>query len=610
MNGYKVLLGRLSDGMSLRARLFWIILLSSLVPFIVTLILFHNNSRKALEEQIGAYTVEIAKQVDQQLDAFVEEAERLADVIRFNKDVQFFLEMERLTYDYSEQSAMIKVRELIGNLLVLRSNMKGIFIINDHKLVAYNAGSKVIDFDYRYEEQTWYRLIRETEKISFLPPREQTYVSGDPVITFAIRLMNHDGVKPAGTLILDFNPEFIAEKIKHLHIGRTGYVFMMTEAGELVELGEPRQEDSFTDQLLGSQSMQQSSGYFVDDSADGESMLVSFSTSSKTGWKIVCVVPFREVASGIQQMRFTLILIGICFVLLVFLVSTYFSRKITQPFKQFESSMKRAEKGDFTIRIPIDGKDEIGRLANNFNHMLKQLAHLKEEVYMATISEYKHKLMSKESELKALQAQINPHFLYNTLNTMSCIGEVYELEEVTSISRNLAEMFKYSMEGENFERLEDELGHVLAYFRIVQIRYPGRFNIHIQVPFELQSCYLLKLTLQPLVENAVQHGLVPKNREGKVVISACIVGEDLSITVADDGIGIPDNKLPAIRQSVSREDRRPDRKHASIGLSNVRKRLRLYYGNRATLEISSNEWSGTTVSIQMPVNRDGEHKVV
>lgn len=601
MNKLKFLMNNLISELSIKSKLFWIILLSSSLPFLITLILFDNHSQSALEKEIGTYTIEIAKNVDKQLDLFFEEAEGLSNIIKYNDNVQLFLDLERLTYDISEQLIVRDVLKHIANLRVLRSYLKGIFLINDYGMITYNSSTDVIDFDYSFEEQRWFQELNELRGFRIISTRPQFYMKGDDVITFASRIFQLTRFKSTGTLMLDFNPDFVASKTSGVKIGETGYVFtLQNNLDILIPLGP--YSSKLVESSLFQNNLLQQSGYYIDRFDNGEKMLVGFSTSSKTGWKTVGVVPLKELSSGIQQIRLYLLVISILFVLSIFMISTFFSAAFTKPFKQLESSMAGVEKGDFSIRVEINKRDEIGRLSMKFNHMLKQLIHLKEEVYLATVREYDLKLKRKEYELRALQAQINPHFLYNTLNTMSCIGEVYEIDEVSAMSKSLAEMFKYSMDEKKFTSIDDEILHVKAYFQIIQIRYPDRFNIHFNIHDRLRSCSLLKLILQPLVENAVLHGLVPKDGEGNIWIAAILENSELQITVTDDGLGITDNILQSI-QEIHKEE---NSHSIHIGLYNIQQRLHLHYGENAKLSISNMKSGGTTAKIQLPVRWEDE----
>jgi two-component system sensor histidine kinase YesM len=262
------------------------------------------------------------------------------------------------------------------------------------------------------------------------------------------------------------------------------------------------------------------------------------------------------------------------------------------------------EKGNLDTRMPITRGDEFGKLGRRFNHMLEQIKVLKETVHRAQIREYRLKLLQRESEFAALQAQINPHFLYNTLNTMTCMAEVNDFEEMAQMSKSLAKMFKYSTGRSNYTSLGAELQHVQSYMQIIRTRYPGMLDFRLELDEDLKPVRILKLILQPLVENACVHGFKGLRRKGLIRVSAVKERNELLICVTDNGVGISPGKLEQIRGSTAEQEgaQGEERGRAGhIGLVNVRSRLALYYEGRAGMNIESVPGEGTTVRLCIPL---------
>ncbi len=388
-----------------------------------------------------------------------------------------------------------------------------------------------------------------------------------------------------------------------VQIGKTGYVAILSETGQLLFSRESLSNE-LVDGLLDLQILERDSGY---DSLniEGVQTLVAFHTSPKTGWKIVSVVPFHEVSGTIANVRNSIYIIAGAAVLLVILFSRYLSQVITSPLFQLREYMRKAETGNFSLRVPLHRSDEFGMLTKTFNRMLERLESYKERVFLSEMREMKLQLLNRESELMALQMQINPHFLYNTLNTMRCIGEVYEVKEVAEMSESLGDMFKYSIEHNRYKRLEEEIRHVKSYLSIIQIRYQGLVHCHYDIPEQLNELPVLKLIVQPLVENAVEHGIIPMGGAGNIEIKARMDKDSvLVIQVHDDGIGIPEPKLLEIQDTLrSLDDSFTSEAWSAghIGLDNVQQRLRLNYGRKGRLTIQSKPHQGTTVQICIPI---------
>jgi two-component system sensor histidine kinase YesM len=584
---------------SMAIKIFVIFCLVSLFSLLLTGMIIYQSSSQALEEELGIYTIEIAKQVDHKLESFQDEMQRISNIIRFHSDVQEFLKFRQVTDDLKNIQAINEIRELFVSIGNLRGNLSGIFLLNDYGLMVYEAFDSVVKRSYSFDREIWYQEMKNAEGFRFWPVRPQSYVDDRPVVTFAGRLIEFDRYRDKGTLLFDFKPDIINQMSEDIRLGQTGYVFLMTEQGLPVNPNSPFPQElvakSQFKEVLGHES-----GHFLID-YKGEKTLVGYYTSQSTGWKIVGIVPFEEVATGIRNVRYVLAVIVWVSVLLISLVSIWFSRMITRPLKRLENNMKEVQRGNFAVHIPIDRHDEIGRLGNRFNHMIKELNRMREEVYLSQISKYKQQLLRREAELSALQAQINPHFLYNTLNTMTCIGEVYDVEEITTVSKCLAHMFKYSISASHQAELREELDHVDAFMKIINVRFPGRFKLHTDIGDEsLYDVKVVKLILQPLVENAVIHGLECKQGSGNVWIKVSRTDSELKIMIKDDGIGMSQTRLKQIRESLESIEQKTRESEGHIGLLNVKQRLYLHYGKKAALDIQSEPDIGTIVKLDLP----------
>ena len=211
----------------------------------------------------------------------------------------------------------------------------------------------------------------------------------------------------------------------------------------------------------------------------------------------------------------------------------------------------------------------------------------------------------RESELSALQSQINPHFLYNTLECMRSIGLYYESPEIVSISTAMADIFRYSIKGSPMVALEEELRIIRQYMNIIDVRFDGRFHAETDCTPETLSCIIPKMILQPLVENAIYHGLEPQKGNGTVTIRARLHNEELVVVVQDDGIGMAPEEVDRLRAALASPNAAIDRSFAkrSIGLANIAQRIRLFSRDRCAIEIRSRRGEGTSVCIRLPSRR-------
>jgi len=265
--------------------------------------------------------------------------------------------------------------------------------------------------------------------------------------------------------------------------------------------------------------------------------------------------------------------------------------------------MQRVERGNFSERIPVeDISSETGKLSRVFNKMMDSLDFLIKQVYEAQIR-------TKDAQLLALQTQINPHFLYNTLNMMKSMANKHGVPEVGKTAEALADMFRYSLtDWSQPVLLEKELLNVRHLLQIQQTRFGNRFSFQIEVDDELKSIPILKLLVQPLVENAIVHGVEHLRSGGMISLVGTKEGEMLKLSVTDNGKGMSEQELAELRQQLDQDKLYdPEGTSKGIGLSNLVRRLNLYYGDHASLDIYSIPYEETSFTLMIPV--ESQHMI-
>lgn len=314
------------------------------------------------------------------------------------------------------------------------------------------------------------------------------------------------------------------------------------------------------------------------------------------GWTVLCVEPRETVFSELTSIKYTTY--ALLFGMLLVVSAVYIIQEIslTNTLRRFISHINAISEGEKVGPLRLQYTAEFSQLAGAFNHMMSQLSELN-----AKNLEYHEKILlqdleNKQSRLLALQSQINPHFLYNTLECINSAGAVCGSREVEEMTTALASIFRYAIKGDNTVALRDELASLQDYLTIQQIRFPGRFTVQYDIPAELKGLSMLKLLLQPVVENSISHGF--KNRKPPCVIQikAELDANKLRITIRDNGAGIPETELKRLRESLEQQGRQT----SSIGLMNIQRRIRLYYGDAYTLEVDSAEGRGTAVTLLLP----------
>lgn len=266
---------------------------------------------------------------------------------------------------------------------------------------------------------------------------------------------------------------------------------------------------------------------------------------------------------------------------------------ITEPISGLCEMTRQAGKGDFAVRAPEGGNDELAVLNQGFNQMVERIGNLVEDIRV-------EQLNLRAMELKLLQAQINPHFLYNTLDTIIWLAEAGQKEQVVMMVSTLSDFFRTTLsKGRDYITVKEETAHIRSYLTIQQFRYRDILEYEIDIPEELEEYQILKLTLQPLVENALYHGIKNKRGLGHILVSGKKQGDHLVFTVRDNGKGMDPERLAYVQRLISGELKDEDAP-SGFGLFNVNQRLQLNYGSEYGLILASEEGEWTEVNVIIP----------
>lgn len=324
----------------------------------------------------------------------------------------------------------------------------------------------------------------------------------------------------------------------------------------------------------------------------------------ENGWKIVSIIPMKELSSDMNEIvKISFILALICIVLLMFFGHNII-KNITRPINVIVNFLKNTETNTLKKRIEIPQQNEIAIIASSINIMLDRVENMTKKIVENQTLLYESKLAEQNAELVALQSQINPHFLYNTLNCLSNIGLAYDIPEVADIAVAMSNIYRYSIKGDKIVCLSDEIQSIREYLRIMDIRFNGKFETEYKFDESLLKLFTLRMILQPIVENAVYHGMELSKKKGKLIIEGKISeDEQLILTVQNDGKAMSPLQLESLRKTILDYESMGlySAEKSSIGLSNINKRIKIQFGNQYGLHIVSEESVGTKVTIILPV---------
>ena len=402
--------------------------------------------------------------------------------------------------------------------------------------------------------------------------------------------LTRNGSSLLGVLLVDMNYSSIEQLLKKANTDTSGeYVYLMASDGEIIY--HPKQ--NMIHMGMYQENNKKAAGYedtTIEETFQGEKRLVTVKTISYTGWKLVSVVPMKSFSMGMTGMRNLVVLLVALTVLAAVLLNQMVSARISKPLRRLNNSVKEWESGNMNPDIYIGGSMEVEHLGKTLQSTVSQIHQLMNDI----VVEQEEK---RKSELDALQSQINPHFLYNTLDSIVWMitGERYD--DAVFMITQLASLFRISLsKGKTVIRIEDEVKHAQNYMNIQKIRYKNSFEVDFQIEEEILDGCIVKLVLQPLLENAIYYGMEFMDGEGEIHVRGYRKNQDVYLEVEDNGLGMPEKEAAELLNGKER----PHKHGSGVGLVNVHSRLKLRFGENYGLIIHSCPDEGMLVQIHIP----------
>ena len=450
------------------------------------------------------------------------------------------------------------------------------------------------------QRQDWFAAaVDRIENLHFSTPHVQNLFE-DPdyryrgVVSLSRQVeLTRAGSIEGGVLVVDMSFSGIEQICKDVELASSdGYLYLIDGDGEIIY--HPRQQLIYAGLL--EENNRTAAGYEDGSHAEtfgGAKRQVTVKTVGYTGWKLVGVVPADNIWDNYGQLLLFFLFVVLFSIFLLVFVNLHLSERISVPIKTLERAVKELEAGREEVDIDVSGPYEIERLGHSIRSMVSTMRHLMDDII-------EQEAQKRRSELDVLQSQINPHFLYNTLDSVVWMTENGRTDEAILMVTSLARFFRISLSrGSNIIPIADELEHARHYLTIQKMRYKNKFSAVIAAEDGVEGLYTIKLIVQPILENAIYHGMAYADGDGEITVRARRDGEDVVIEVADNGPGMPEEMVERLLdQSYAAA---PGTKGSGIGLRNVHQRIRLTFGEEYGLAIHSEPDAGTTVCIRLPV---------
>ncbi|MGI6776804.1 MAG: cache domain-containing sensor histidine kinase [Acetivibrionales bacterium] len=595
---------------SLKMELISYNLLLIIIPLIITSLVSYRVYKKSMLQEVSEYSLKIINQLSSNIDMYLEDMVSISILTMYDKELQNILKKDDETYYIDEKYANLYREDKLKNFLFMLNNLRteidAVFIYGNDGHVYHNIkgrgiiGASGYNSEYDYKKSDWYKRAKQADgKSIIIETHKQEQILGEVNEVFSVAKIIKDinYGNEIGTILIDVNLTNIERICRNVIYSESEQIIIFDGHGNIVFSTVQNVRGSLARQIF-DRIRDNEFGSYLEYFLDKEH-LVTYTTSNYSSWKVVRFVPATHLLSALQfikRLTFAVILLFMVFAaVLLFVISS----KITSPVYKLREQMKLVEKGELNASVDVVSNNEIGQLSDSFNRMVRRLRDLVHRVYEV-------QLQKKEAQLIALQSQINPHFLYNTLDSIHMMAEMNNDFEVSRMVTTLAKLLRYSISsGSDFVKIADELDHVRNYIAIQQIRYENKFKFFSEVNEECKEYSTLKLTFQPLVENCIYHGFKNKKGKGFILLSIEKVNESLLIKIIDNGIGMTEERLAHVRGMLGKYDKSLD--HKSIGISNVNNRIKNSFGEKYGIEVYSNQGIGTEVHLLIPaVIKNGE----
>lgn len=578
--------------MKIREKLTYSHIFIALIPFLTIGFVGIRLSLQEAERNVNQHTVQLITQVGQTLNLYINSVEKtvnemIAVVEKTAIDKVYDKERENwknnITYVKDYMDILAKTHEEIAGILYASATDKYI-----------STGMSRVSRD-SFQNESWYQeacsdpdTLHIISRVTGRNIATNASYSTDDVFSVVKAVKDSATGKVGGVMLFDIRHTIISSSIQDAAIGTDGFIFVLdnqdrmvyTPTNKIIYRIKPEWLKKENEPLVMNIS--------------GNRYHIRFQVSEYTGWKVVSVSSYQEIMEEIGNMVIWYALILVLTLCVVLLVALKISGMITRPILALRNLMNKAERGDLTVRFESKYQDEVSELGRKFNFMLERIQKLVNRVY----EEEENK---RQAQLKIVQEQFKPHFLYNTLDTINWLAKSHGAMDVVQMINALTNIFRIGLNsGRDYIKLSEEIRYISNYLYIQKVRYGEKVTYEIDIEETCQKVAVPKFLLQPLVENAIYHGVKQKRGAGFLKVEVKRVEEGrMSLSVADNGRGMDKETLQQLEKLFNGNEKAEE--NSSFGLYYVRERLRIRYGEAYAVRIESRENEGTRITIYIPL---------
>ena len=581
------------------SKLILVFSLVSVIPLIVSSLVLYQVSTSSLEAAMEETTSIFSSQIASDMNGYVSDYDSLTKSLLVNDGL-----MDNLAEDIPISKQIenkLYYREMVTKLMTMDSEIQSVIIMNEKgNYYQYDRSGKSLDHE-KLTEQDWFQKLLEQDETLFLTPLHNcSYYDKNQdqiTVTFGRKVYGFNG-RYKGLILIDLPPASLIKLSDAFLLERNQYNIKIniTDAdGGLIydsDLSSGRVNYSEIDEeeLLMYQK-------------NPEDYLVIEDTTEQLGMKVSTVIPRSKMFLRVSFIQRVTVLLVVGLVLIIVAASILFSKRMVRLLRKLQGSMKQLENGKYELIMDVVGNDEIGSLVKSYNHMVGKIEALIEEVYEAGIRQ-------KNAQFLALRTQINPHFLFNTLESIRIKAILNGDDAVADMVKMLAKIFRTVLDSDKKNyKVREELENIRSYIRLQNIRFDNVITLEEDIDPEICQAKIMSILFQPVVENCFKYGSKECGVPIQITITGRLTEERMMVfTIRDDGLGMSPKKLEEVRASLCTEQEVPLRRDTGeeesgshrIGLRNIAERLRLRYGSDGELRIVSSDKNGTVVEIRVP----------
>ncbi|MBD2871944.1 cache domain-containing sensor histidine kinase [Paenibacillus arenilitoris] len=581
-------------------KMFVVYFVSMTVSIMIMGYLSYHKAQEIIQLNAGRVALQTVQQANKRLEMILEEYENRSFYIFTYKDLQDGI-LGGFRDNYERTKNTEQINKFLSSFANIKNDTANVFVFGErtasyhYSLTSSPTFTMMSPAEEGQRGQAWYKQIKEADgkpvwfgiRPSFMPGK---HASGEkrPVFCYGRALKDIWGNgEMIGVLLVEIDPGEIQQILSEVDFQAQGRSIIVDRYNNVVaEAGEGSIAHVFPLRLSGTElnGIRNARLY-------GEKTVVVYERMAIAGWKLIGMAPARELVKDSDEIRVYTFYVAVCFTIVAVVLALVIARQMHRPVQMLLQSMRRAKEGDFETQIASRRKDEFGILFDSFNLMVTRIKSLINELYV-------QRLLKKENQLKMLASQINAHFIYNTLDSIHWISRIYKVDDISTMIFGLSNYLRISLsEGRDTVTVREAALLVESYLSVQKVRYQDKFEASMEVDDELLDKQVLKFVYQPLVENAIYHGIENKKGKGRLAIRWARKGDLLSFEVEDDGVGIAPERLRQIKEALENDDFTEEEHFA---LKNINSQIKLAYGEQYGLELESGPGGGTKVTLVFP----------